>query len=86
MHVSLDVHNGFDSHDGHNSHDKFLIPGQAGKDLILPEDLLLADTSMVFYLQQCRHRVCREGACLDNLHGYERPSGWNSSVQRNLRL
>ena len=46
MHVSLDVHNGFDSHDGHNSHGKFLSPGQAGKGLILSEDLLLADASM----------------------------------------
>ena len=33
-------------------------PRQAGKGLILPEDFLLADASMVFYLQQCRHTVC----------------------------
>ena len=51
MHISLEVHNGFDSHDGHDSHNKFLIPGQAGKGLILLEDHLLADTSMVFHLQ-----------------------------------
>ena len=29
-------------------------PRQAGKGLILPEDLLLADASMFFHLQQCR--------------------------------
>ena len=29
-------------------------PRQAWKGLILPEDLLLADASMVFHLQQCR--------------------------------
>ena len=33
-------------------------PRQAEKGLILPKDLLLADASMVFYLQQCRHMVC----------------------------
>ena len=32
-------------------------PRQAGKGLILPEDFLLADASMVFHLQQCRHTV-----------------------------
>ena len=66
--VGLD---GFDSQDGHNSHDKFNTPGQAGKGLIIPKDLLLADASMVFHLQQCRHTVCREGACLDDLHSCE---------------
>ena len=70
----------FDSQYGGDSHDKFNAPGQAGKGLILPEDLLLADASMVFHLQQCRHTVCREEACLDDLHGCERPSGWNSSI------
>ena len=86
MHDSLDVHNSFDSHDGHDSHDKFSIPGQARKGLILPEDLMLADTSMVFHLQQCRHTGYREEACLDNLHDCGRSRGWNSSVQKNLRL
>ena len=33
-------------------------PRQAGKGLILPEDFLLADASMIFHLQQCRHTVC----------------------------
>ena len=46
MHVSLDVHNGFDSHNSHDSHDKFNALGQAGKGLIIPEDLLSADASM----------------------------------------
>ena len=73
MHVSLEVHNGFDSHDSYDSHDKFLISGQAGKGLILSEDLLLTDASMVFHLQQCRHTVCKEGACLDDLHSCRRP-------------
>ena len=50
-------------------------PRQAGKGLILPEDFLLADASMVFHLQQCRHIVCREGACLDDLHDCRQPSG-----------
>ena len=50
-------------------------PRQAGKGLILPEDFLLADASIVFHLQQCRHMVCREGACLDDLHGCRQPSG-----------
>ena len=44
-------------------------PRQAGKGLILPEDFLLADASMVFHLQQCRHTGCKEGTCLDDLHG-----------------
>ena len=35
--------------------------------------------------QQCKHTVCR-GACLENLHGCRRPSGWNSSIQKNFRL
>ena len=33
-------------------------PKQAGKGLILPEDFLLADATMVFHLQQCRHIIC----------------------------
>ena len=33
-------------------------PRQAGKGLILPKDFLLANASIVFHLQQCRHRVC----------------------------
>ena len=45
-HDGFDGQYGHDSQDGHNSHDKFLIPGQAGKGLILSEDLLLADASM----------------------------------------
>ena len=73
MHISLEIHNGFDSYDGHNSHNKFLIHGQAKKGLILSEDFLLADASMVFHLQQCKHMVCKEGACLDDLHSYRRP-------------
>ena len=32
-------------------------PRQAGKGLILPENFLLADTSMGFYFQQCRYTV-----------------------------
>ena len=38
-----------------------------------PEDFLLADASMVFHLQQCRHTVCKEGACLDDLHSCRQP-------------
>ena len=30
----------------------------AGKGLILPENFLFADASMVFHFQQCRHMVC----------------------------
>ena len=33
-------------------------PRLAGKGLILPEDFLLADASMGFHFQQCRHTVC----------------------------
>ena len=33
-------------------------PRQAEKGLILPEEFLLADASMVFHLQQCKHTVC----------------------------
>ena len=73
MHISLEVYNDFDSHDGHDSHNKFLISGQAGKGLILSKDLLLADASMVFHLQQCRHMVYKEGAYLDNLHSCKQP-------------
>ena len=39
-------------------------PRQVEKGLILPEDFLLADASMGFHLQKCRHTVCREGAHL----------------------
>ena len=60
MHGSLDAYSSFDRYDGHDSHDKFSIPRQAGKGLILPKNLLLADASMVFYLQLCRHTVCRK--------------------------
>ena len=60
MHGGLDAHNGFDSHDGHDSHKKFSISGEDGKGLIFPEDLLLADASMVFQLQLCKHTVCKE--------------------------
>ena len=31
---------------------------QVEKDLIFPKDSLLADASMVFYLQRCKHTVC----------------------------
>ena len=48
------------SYDGHDSHNKFSIPGQDGKGLILSEDLLLVDASIVFHLQLYRHTVCRE--------------------------
>ena len=37
---------GFDGQYGHDSHDKFNAHGQAKKGSIIPEDLLLADTSM----------------------------------------
>ena len=67
-------HAGFNDQYGHDSHDKFNTPGQAGKGLIISEDLLLADASMVFHLQQCRDTVCREGACLNDLHSYRQPS------------
>ena len=73
MNVGFDGQYGHNSQDGHNSHDNFNAPGQAGKGLIIPEDLLLADASMIFHLQQCRHMVCREGACLDDLHSCRRP-------------
>ena len=59
---------GFNDQYGHDSHDKFTASGQTGKGLIIPEDLLLADASIVFHFQQCRHLVCREKACLDDLH------------------
>ena len=73
--VMTAMYNGFDSHNGHDSHEKFNALGQAEKGLIILEDLLLADTSMVFHFQQCRHIVCRVGACLDDLHGCGWPSG-----------
>ena len=68
MNVGFDGQYNHDSQDGHNSHDKFNAPRQAGKSLINLEDFLLADASMVFHLQQCGHTVCREEACLDDLH------------------
>ena len=76
------IYNGFDSHSGHDSHNKFSVLGQVGKGLIFPDNLLLADASMVFHLQHCRHTGCRERACLNNLHGCRQPSGWNSSVRK----
>ena len=36
-------------------------PRQVGKCLILPKNFLLADTSMVIYLLQCRYTVCIQG-------------------------
>ena len=33
-------------------------PRQVGKGLILLEDFLLADASIVFHFQQCRYTVC----------------------------
>ena len=47
------------------------IPRQAEKGLILPEEFLLADASMIFYLQQCRHTICVGGTYLaaDNQAG-----------------
>ena len=44
---------------------------QARKSLILPEDILLADASMIFHLQQCRHTVCVRGtySAADNKAG-----------------
>ena len=86
MHVSLEVHDSFDSHDGHNSLDKFLIPGQAGKGLILSEDFLLADASMVFHLQQCRHTVCKERACLDDLYSCRQPFDLKKLVTMTLKV
>ena len=49
-------------------------PRQATKGLILPEDFLLADASMAFHLQQCRHTVCVRGTYLTA----------NNQVDRNL--
>ena len=34
---------------------------QVGKGLILPEDFVLADASIGFHLQQCRHTICIRG-------------------------
>ena len=51
----------FNSQNGQNSHDKLNAPGQAGKGMIYPEDLLLADAIMGFHLQRCRHTVCVRG-------------------------
>ena len=45
-------------HVGFDGHGRSYAPRQAGKGLILSEDLLLADASMIFHLQQCRHTVC----------------------------
>ena len=45
-------------HVGFDSHGRFYAPRQAGKGLLLLEEFLLANASMVFHLQQCRHAVC----------------------------
>ena len=45
-------------HVGFDGHGRSYALRQAGKGLILLEDFLLADASMVFHLQQCRHTVC----------------------------
>ena len=39
-------------------------PRQAEKGLILQEDLLLADASMIFHLQQCGYTICIWGIYL----------------------
>ena len=52
--VSFNDHNCFDSYDSHNSYDKFSVLREVGKGLIFPENLLLANTSMVFHIWQCR--------------------------------
>ena len=64
---------------------------QAAKGLIFPEDFLLADASMVFHLQQCRHTICFRGtySAADNQAGRtleRRPKGqivarsWRSKI------
>ena len=35
--------------------------------------------------QKCRYTVCKD-ACLENLHGCRRPSSWDFSIRKNLRL
>ena len=66
-------------------------PRQAGKGLILPEDFLLADASMVFHLQQCRHTICIRGTYLavDNQAGRTlewRPKGRFMAQSRRSRM
>ena len=67
------IYDSFDSYHDYNSHHKFNAPGQAGKSLIILENLLLVDASTVFHLQQYKHMVCRERTCLDELHGCGQP-------------
>ena len=45
-------------HVGFDGHGRSYAPRQAGKGLLLPEEFLLTNASMVFHLQQCRHTVC----------------------------
>ena len=45
-------------HVNFDGHGRSYAPRQAEKGLILSEDLLLADASIIFHLQQCRHTVC----------------------------
>ena len=75
MYDGFHSHDGFDNYNGHDSNNKFSAPRQVRKGLVLLEDLLLADVSMVLYLQQCRYMVCKERACLEDLPGCRQPSG-----------
>ena len=61
-------------------------PKQVGKGLILPEDLLLADASMVFHIQQCRHTVCIWGTYSAADNQASRTFQYNGDPKDDLRL
>ena len=77
-HVGFDGQNGHDSHVSLNGHDRSYAPRKAGKGLTLPEDFCWLTLAWVFTFSNA-DILCREGACLDELHGCGRLSGWNSS-------
>lgn len=62
----------------------FFTLGQAEKDFILPKDLLLTNASIIFYLWQCKHMICKKRAYLNNLYSSRQVSRRNFSMQKNL--
>lgn len=58
----------------YNGSNKFFTSRQTGKSLIFRKNFLLANASMVFHHQQCKHTVFKEKAYLDDLHSCGRLS------------
>lgn len=63
--------NNFDGLNSYISYNKFFALKQTSKGLIHLKDFLLANTSIDFHFQQCKHMGYSEKTCLGNLHSYK---------------